>query len=57
MLSELQPPDFPMAIGVLYDSPSPSYERELYAQIEEERGKTKADFNALLHGAHTWRVE
>jgi 2-oxoglutarate ferredoxin oxidoreductase subunit beta len=56
MLAALKPPGFPMAIGVLYNDPAPSYERELYAQIEQERKVSKGDFNALLQGAHTWRV-
>jgi hypothetical protein len=45
-----------MALGVLYDDPAPSYEREVYAQIDQERATMKADLEAVLRGSHTWTV-
>jgi 2-oxoglutarate ferredoxin oxidoreductase subunit beta len=56
MLAGLKPPAFPMALGVLYDDPAPSYEREVYAQIDQERATMKADLEAVLRGSHTWTV-
>jgi 2-oxoglutarate ferredoxin oxidoreductase subunit beta len=57
MLAGLKPPVFPMALGVLYDDPAPSYEKELYAQIEQERATARADLDAVLRGSHTWTVD
>ncbi len=59
MLADLQAPDFPEPIGVLYCNPAGSYEKDVYAQREQVRSKTAgpADVNALLRGGHTWTVE
>ena len=56
MLVELPFGPFPMALGVLYDDPRPTYE----AAVAEERGKAisgkNADLAALLGKGQTWRV-
>ncbi|MDE0389078.1 MAG: thiamine pyrophosphate-dependent enzyme, partial [Rhodospirillales bacterium] len=58
ILAEMEPPDFPMALGVLFCSPEESYEAAVYAQIEDAKAKSKADgIDALLRTGHTWTVE
>jgi 2-oxoglutarate ferredoxin oxidoreductase subunit beta len=54
LLASLEPPDFPMAIGVLYHDPAPSFDRQVLAQVEPEaEGRGLAD---LLYGGRTWTV-
>ena len=58
MLAAMEPPHFPVALGVLYCDPAPSYERSVMAQIDEARSRLpNGDLNALLRQGHTWRVE
>ncbi len=53
----MQPPDFPMAIGVLYCDPSEPYTDKIHGQIEDAKAKTPpGDLNALLRSGHTWNV-
>lgn len=55
MLAALEPPDFPMALGVLYRDPAPTFERQVLSQVEpESEGRGLAD---LLYGGRTWSVE
>jgi 2-oxoglutarate/2-oxoacid ferredoxin oxidoreductase subunit beta len=56
MLAHLQPPAFPVAVGVIYCDPAPSYEDEVYAQAAAA-GAPKDDIGALIHSGRTWRVE
>ncbi len=57
MLAQMEPPEFPVALGVLYCNPAPSYEGLVAAQIEEaKRQQPQADMNALLRHGTTWRV-
>ena len=57
MLAALQPPVFPMALGVLYCDPAPGYEVNVMAQIAQAKAKSPAtDLNALLRQGHTWTV-
>ncbi|MFO0995997.1 MAG: 2-oxoacid:ferredoxin oxidoreductase subunit beta [Alphaproteobacteria bacterium] len=56
-LAAMEPPAFPVALGVLYCNPGTSYERAVYDQIAAVRAKGgKPDLNALLRRGHTWRV-
>ena len=58
MLAAMQPPHFPVALGVIYCNPAPTYESAVAAQIEQVRAKVpKGDLNALLHSGHTWTVD
>ena len=58
LLVSLEPPEFPVALGVLYCSPAPTYEGEVYVQLEAAReGKPDAGINALLRRGPTWRVD
>ena len=55
MLVDLQAPDFPVPIGVIYHSPARAYVTDLYAQrIKVRQNKGPADLNALLRSGHTW---
>ncbi len=57
LLAAMQPPDFPMAIGVLYCNPSEPYTDKIHGQIEEAKAKAPpGDLNTLLRSGHTWQV-
>jgi 2-oxoglutarate ferredoxin oxidoreductase subunit beta len=57
MLAQMEPPRFPMALGVLYCNPATAYEALVTAQIEEAKQRLPAaDINALLRRGTTWRV-
>jgi 2-oxoglutarate ferredoxin oxidoreductase subunit beta len=58
MLAHLAPPDFPVALGVLFCDPTTSYEQAVHQQAAEA-GMTfvrDADLAALLRGGRTWTV-
>jgi 2-oxoglutarate/2-oxoacid ferredoxin oxidoreductase subunit beta len=58
LLATLEPPTFPVALGVLYCDPAPSFEDELYAQARKAGlGRERADLGALLSREGTWKVE
>ena len=56
MLADLQPPEFPVAVGVLYCDPAPTYEEEVYAQVAAA-GPAKESVDALIRSGATWHVE
>jgi 2-oxoglutarate ferredoxin oxidoreductase subunit beta len=49
--------DFPMALGVIYDDPRPSYEEVLLGQDAKSREGKQADLARLLAKGQTWTVE
>ena len=55
LLGQMRPPEFPMAIGVLYRDPSggPSYDAALLADTPP----AGASLSKLLHSGRTWTVE
>jgi 2-oxoglutarate ferredoxin oxidoreductase subunit beta len=58
LLVALEPPEFPVALGVLYCNPSTSYEADLYAQARAAGlGREPADLGTLLPRDGTWTVE
>ncbi len=62
MLAALEPPTHPVALGVLYCDPAPSYDRQVAERVADAvtraaEGGAQGDLNALLRGGHTWRVE
>jgi 2-oxoglutarate ferredoxin oxidoreductase subunit beta len=58
LLAALEPPGFPVALGVLYCDPAPSFETELYAQARKAGlGAEPAGLGALLRRDGTWTVE
>jgi 2-oxoglutarate ferredoxin oxidoreductase subunit beta len=58
LLVGLEPPAFPVALGVLYCSPTTSYDADVYAQARAAGfGREVADLGALLARDGTWTVE
>jgi len=57
MLVELPFGAFPMALGVLYDDPRPTYEEAVKAQDAKAREGKSADLKNLLSKGQTWTVE
>ncbi len=59
LLANLEPPRFPIALGVLYCEPgSNPYDRGVHAQVEHAKANSKIDsVDALLRTGHTWTVE
>ena len=57
VLAALEPPEFPVALGVLFCKPGPSYEDALATQqVDAASPAGVADLNALLRRGHTWTV-
>jgi 2-oxoglutarate ferredoxin oxidoreductase subunit beta len=54
LLVALQPPAFPMALGVLYCDPTTSYERDVEARMAA--AGPKGDLGELLKKGRTWQV-
>lgn len=57
LLASMQPPAFPVALGVLYCDPAPTYDGAVHDQvnaIKDEKGE--GDFDKLLRQGHTWEV-
>lgn len=58
LLASLEPPDFPIALGVLYRDPAPTYDASVRAQLEASKhNKGEGDMDALLQAGHTWTVD
>ena len=57
MLVELPFGPFPMALGVIYDDPAPSYESAVLTQDATARAGKSADLAKLLAKGQTWTVE
>ncbi len=58
LLAQLEPPAFPMAIGVLYCDPAEPYERAVHNQLSAVKAKRQnGDLAALLKGGRTWIVK
>ncbi len=58
MLAALEPPAFPVALGVLYCDPASCYDQELAKRVAQAEASAKegGDLNALLRRGHTWQV-
>lgn len=57
LLAGLEPPKFPIALGVLLRDPAPSYDAGVLAQIDAAQAKGVGNLDALLRAGHTWTVE
>jgi 2-oxoglutarate ferredoxin oxidoreductase subunit beta len=57
MLVELPFGPFPMALGVIYDDPAPTYEEALLGQDAKAREGKVANLAKLLGQGQTWTVE
>lgn len=56
MLVEMPFGGYPMALGVIYDDPRPTFEAAVVAQNEERAAGKSADLQALLQAGQTWTV-
>jgi 2-oxoglutarate ferredoxin oxidoreductase subunit beta len=54
LLAAMEPPNFPVAIGVIYCNPGPTYVESVHEQNAKARGKP-GSINDLLRSGHTWR--
>ena len=59
LLAAMQPPEFPVALGVLYCDPAPTYESGVFGQVDQARAGQAAvpDVADLLTRGPTWVVE
>lgn len=57
MLVEMPFGPFPMALGVLYDDPRPTYDEAVLAQDETARAGKSTDLAKLLAKGQTWTVK
>jgi len=58
MLASMRGNNLPVALGVIYCDPMPSYDQRVHDKLKsvcDDRGK--GDLNALLRQGHTWTVE
>ncbi|MFX8180097.1 hypothetical protein ABTK97_19450, partial [Acinetobacter baumannii] len=56
MLVELPFGDFPMALGVLYDDPKPTFEAAVVSQNASASEGKVADLQKLVAKGQTWTV-
>jgi 2-oxoglutarate ferredoxin oxidoreductase subunit beta len=56
MLVEMDLGSFPMALGVLYEDPAPTFEAAVMAQNEQAAAGKKADLQALVSKGQSWMV-
>jgi 2-oxoglutarate ferredoxin oxidoreductase subunit beta len=57
MLVEMPFGPFPMALGVLYDDPAPTFDSAVIAQNKQAAEGKKPDLQKLLSQGQTWQVE
>ena len=57
MLVEMVFGPFPMALGVLYDDPRPTFDQTLLQADEQTASGKPADLQALMQRAQTWQVD
>ncbi len=58
LLASMTPPTHPVALGVLYCDPAPTYEALVHDQVAAAKSKGgAADLDALLRRGHTWTVK
>jgi 2-oxoglutarate ferredoxin oxidoreductase subunit beta len=57
MLVEMILGPFPMALGVLYDDPRPTFDQTLLKKDEDTASGKIADLQALIEKGQSWTVE
>jgi 2-oxoglutarate ferredoxin oxidoreductase subunit beta len=58
MLLAMEPPEFPVALGVVYCNPASPFEKDLYDQLEAAGAwKSEPDLAELFRQERTWTVE
>ncbi len=55
LLVAMEPPAFPVALGVIYCNPETPYEEAVHRQIEEAGSRTE-DLSELYKGTRSWQV-
>jgi 2-oxoglutarate ferredoxin oxidoreductase subunit beta len=53
----LLPESFPVALGVIYENPAPTFESAVVEQNKSAASGKKADLQALVSKGQTWMVE
>ena len=57
MLADMKQPEFPVALGVLYNNPAKAYDEAVHEQLAEVKEKTPAGtVNEMLRKGRTWTV-
>jgi len=56
LLAAMEPPDFPVALGVLYCVADRSYEAQVHAKLPKD-SEINRDLNGLLRRGYTWEVD
>lgn len=56
LLVSIKPPEMPVALGVIYCDPAPSYEVAVREQVETAKSKGLGDLDVLLRSGNTWTV-
>jgi len=56
LLVAMKPPEMPIALGVIYCDPAPSYEQAVKEQVEAAKAKGLGDMDTLLRSGSTWTV-
>jgi 2-oxoglutarate ferredoxin oxidoreductase subunit beta len=56
LLATMEGAGFPVALGVLYCDPRPTYDSEVHAQLDAAREDGPVDWNAVLRRGHTWTI-
>ena len=60
LLAAMEPPALPIAMGVLYCDPQPTFDSRIHDQIkvaQAKTGKNNGGIDGLLRRSHTWTVE
>ena len=57
LLIAMEPPAFPVALGVIYCDPGPTYEDLVHEAVGAAAKGGVADLNELLRRGRTWRVD
>ncbi len=58
LLAAMEPPAFPVALGVLYCDPAPTYSDQVLDQTDPSAmRRTRQDLQTLLGKGRTWKVE
>ena len=57
MLVEMPFGPFPMALGVIYDDPAPTFDSAVITQNKQASEGKKPDLQKLLSQGQTWQVD
>jgi 2-oxoglutarate ferredoxin oxidoreductase subunit beta len=57
MLVEMPAASFPVALGVIYEDPAPTFDSAVIEQNAAAATGKKADLQALVSKGQTWQVE